>query len=512
MQYLYVLSGFNNPNAVFDPFPLIVEQSDGILISLVNIFRIKEHDTKQLTLATKLIENHRTKYLKNKKCNLWIDSGGFNLFEKLELTESSIEDYIKIYNQYLSQHDQFDRIFSLDFPAVKEPSKMNNSWFNSRKMIKKWNIKSQISALETIRKNPELRQKYTFIYQFKTRKIYKIWNEMYRELDLGKEITHRAIGGLVGIHKASKLANHKILVFSPVIGPAYKCLNDYLNAKNFDNDFNLHFLGIRNKIDNFVIILLEKLFTRYLKELGHSRRAIFSIDTRSYSARMDKNIRSEGVFSFDPERFQNKIRRDYRILDIADVRLNAIYFKEYLEYISGEIVEKLPEKLKVDCIADFYPLGIYSNNSLNNYFDYFISENKLIEMVYNIKNRTVLIQSIDKIFEKLLPVPDLSKTTDLASKLPINSFERSQLDEYNRERKKPVTINADVDKLTPLYDIFKNKTYYKKKDNLDNMIKESICRIHEFHRWFFKDMRDPKKLEKLMNKFIKDIGIKDTLK
>jgi hypothetical protein len=510
MHYIDVSSGFKNLKSELDPFPLIVDQSDGILISLMAICRITDRKTKKSSFKAQLIVEHREKYLTHKNCNLWIDSGGFNLFEKWNLSEENLENYIDVYNQYMSQHDQFDRIFSLDFPVIKVPSKKNNEWFNSKGMLKKWNRESQLLALETIRKIPQLRDKYTYVYQFKTPRLYKIWNDLYRELELGKEIVHRAIGGLVGIQAASRKSNHKTLLFSAVIGPAYKCFADFLESDYSNNDFTLHFLGVSNKIDQFVVILLEKLFTEYLKDSGNNGKAIFSIDTRAHSTRMDKNIRREGIFSFDIEKYHNTIHKDYRIVDIPDQRLKRAYSNGYDEYVYCEIIDKMLWNENVKCTADFYPLGIYSNNNLIKYFDYFISHNRIIDIIYSTKSRAKVEENVEKIFLNLLPPPDITKTVKLSSKLSVASWVRSEIENYENDHK-PINANPDVDKLTPLYDIFKS-SYYKKKTNLDNKIKESIGRIYEFHKWFVKDRRDPKKLERLMTKFIKDIGLKNDLK
>lgn len=512
MDYVDVLTKFHYPKSKNDPIPLIVKQSDGNLISLVSVCT----KNNGFVFNQIKIDDYFNKYLKYTQCRLWIDSGGFNLFRKWNLDESSLSKYIDAYNHFMVSSATYDRIFSLDFPIAVPHRKVDNTWFNTREMVKKWNKISQERALATLNKNPEIRKKYTFVYQFRTHGLYKIWSEIYKELDLGKYIVNRAIGGLVGAYSASKKVKRRNgkgreLLFSPVIGPAYAALNDYLEAGNFNIDFHLHFLGISTAHDEFVIIFLERLFCRYLAEKGLNVKARFSVDTRSHSQKLDKHIREHGIYHFFPEGHPYRIRKDDKIRNVAKDILNNVFQDEYRIYIDGEI-EKILFKEKVNCTADFYPLSIYSNNNLIRFFDVFIAEQNLVGHLFAAKNRNEMENAIVKLFERILPAPVKKSLVEISEQVDVGSGDKCKIDITINTTQEEFVHAKDLNDMSSFYDFFKSPKYHNKITNLDNKIKTSLGRIYQFHKWFEKDGRDPVKLDKLIVQFIKDIGIKDRLK
>lgn len=541
MRYIDVVSKFKYTRCVQDPTPLIINQSDGQLVSLVSLCKIKNNGARHLVSEMGKLEDYYETYHKEKKYSIWLDSGGYNLLSKWKLTESNLSDYIQIYHGVMENNGKFfDKIFSLDCPIAVQKGKIYNSWFNTRKQIYKWNKDSLTESIKCISSHEALRNKFIFVYNFRTKSMYDIWSKLYDTLNLKDVIVNRAIGGLVGVYDASKKANHKDLYFSPVIGPAFKCFYDYLTAKK-DIDFNLHFLGINTPIDQFVIIFLENLFSHYLDELGFQHRACFSVDTRAHSTKMDKSLRSAGVYSFNPAKFANVIHRDHKIIDVAGTRLKHAYplpcnpldITEHCLFIE---IEKILWNKRVKSAAAFYPLSLYSNNNLIKYFDYFINGNNLVEKLCEATDIVQFEKHIEELFNDLLPIVDHSESetflsllmraqeiTDISIKTKLKEGIDVRAEEFNK-----LCRNPTADRLTPLYSLFKGSYSYERlsklpngtlkatpnynrKSNLDYKIKTSLSKILEFHQWFTHS-KSKEKLKTLMNKFISDIGIKDDLK
>ena len=198
---------------------------------------------------------------------------------------------------------------------------------------------------------------------------------------------------------------------------------------------------------------------------------------------------------------------------MPNCRLKKIYTKAYQDYISYEINDKVSWEQMVQCVADFYPLGIYSNNNLIKFFEEFINDNDLLGVLLEAKNKEHLETQIKHIFEKIFPEPNRENDLDIVSALKINDHQKREIKEImDKENITNFTSNTQEDLLTPLYDIFKSPKYHNKKTNLDHRIKISLSRIYEFHKWFTTTNRDSIELEKLMMNFIDDIGIADELK
>ena len=510
MKYIYVLTQFNYSKSKFDPIPLIVEQSNGTLVSIVEICNRGYKNNELFLFNINLLKQYKRKYLNNISSGLWVDSGGYNFLTNWKLDEQSVKFYLNSYIQFMTSNGLFEKIFSLDIPTVPKTCDRDNSWVNTCDNIYNLNSMSQSYAVDALKRFPELKTKYIFTYQFKTASLYKIWKQIYKEEGLGKYVTHRAVGGVVGLHEASRRSKNKNLLFSPVIGPAFDCFNDYINAKSIDLDFKVHFLGISTELDQFVIIFLEKLFTYYLYTQGSSSKADFSIDTRSNSKNVEVGIRTTGIYSFEPGRYPNRIHRDYLIRDIPNSRLRNIYDKHYSELISQEISDNISWDKNVSQLSDFYPLSLYSNNNLLKYFDWFINSNELLKKLVAAENKDDIENQVKDIFNKLLPKPNKSKSVPFENILDAAKDIDKEVNVAIARAGFDFTVNEAVDKLTPLYDIFKSPRYHNKVNNLDNKIVVSIGRVYEFHRWLVDD-RGPEQLEELMLKFIDDIGIEDVL-
>ncbi len=515
MKYLDVLSKFKYSGSPIDPIPLIVAHSDGVLVSLEKILS-KVRNKNQFKFNKAKIADYKEKYIQNSKTGLWIDSGGYNILANHEITENLLESYLACYFDYVSNIQRFDKIFSLDITVAPASKYHDNTWLNTREKIKEWNLYSLAPLLPRLKSSFRLREKFIFVYQFKTPSLYKIWKEIYNELNLKDYIIHRAIGGLVHIHESSRRSKRagektgKALQFSPVIGPAFNCFRDYLDSGKLKENFCLHFLGVSTQIDRFTVIFLEKLFTYYLSLKGENSNACFSIDTSSNAKKVTQDIRDLGIFSFDPCRYTNKIKKDFSIGDMVYFDLNNVYPEHHFEFLLDEI-EKIRRGERVSSLSDFFPLNIYSNNNLNRYFSWFIDYNNLLMMLLNAKSKQNIELGILEIFDRFLPkrnkednvqLLDLIKTSDAIPEDIINSIQN--IKDIDR------TINSKADRMTPLYNIFKSPKVDVRSTNLDRKIAFSIGKIFEFHQWYIKGA-DTNELGNLMLKFIDDIGVEDVL-
>lgn len=408
MKYINVINKLSIKNQLFDSIPLTIEQSGGSLISLNKELTKKDLLNKKFHNTPNKIKNFRGKYVVN-NTSLWIDSGGYDVLSNKIMSAGDIDFYIDYYVDYLRKYNgDFDNIFSLDFSA----SPKKNNWFNTKNNIYEFNNKSINKTLEVLKENSSLADKLYFVYQFKTKDLFDIWEKLYKENDLGSIIKNRAIGGLVSIDKhsnsKSKSKTGKI-TFSPIIGPAFNCFQDFIYSNNKEQYFKLHFLGVSNLVDRFSILLLEKYFDKYFIENKLNIKTSFTYDTSGYSHIASKRYSKTEIYHFDKiniDRYKYNIRFDPDIRCVAENKLFEIYHN-HVDSILSEINDKTSWEERVVNTEQFIPLIIYSNRNIDNYFDLFIKNNNLIDIVFNASNLSDINYEIDNIFEKLAPLREL---------------------------------------------------------------------------------------------------------
>ncbi len=339
---------------------IVVNKLTGLtLISLISAYSGEEFGITTLNKTIKGFRSYKLKVSEQVEIQLFVDSGGYSIIIG-EVPPYLITRCIETYHYALEySRDSFDFIFSLDIPFnAKHPS------FNTRNKIEGFNRQSLTESIKVIRRHPELKEKFLFIYHFKTIEHYKIWQKLYRELDLGQHIKHRAIGGMVSLKQAAKID------FAPFIATAYQCLNDYLKSNSYGEEFRVHFLGINVKYDRFLITFLEKQFQRYV---GEDIPVVFTYDTINY--------RVSGFHIKEVYDLVNGELLVYDLFDIPDELLQKVYRDEqFTAKMKQEIFDK-QKTGKFRNSLEITPLKVYSELAVDAFFEEQIEQYKLIDLV-----------------------------------------------------------------------------------------------------------------------------------
>lgn len=231
---------------------LLMQYVDYYLISLINGLSQSGFGLNTLIKTANQIEKLHQSFKGDGK-KWFIDSGGYSIIVG-DVSPRDMSKFMDCYNYYLENYasNNCDFILSLDIPILlKYPS------YNNIKYITDMNYLSGQKSLKILSAKKELFDKFIFIWQFKTPKQYKIWNNYYNDVfkDI-KELKHFAIGGQVGLRGVTGIE------FSPFIGCCYQIL-DIIYNKNLKSESILHLLGIYGLHDRFLMSILDKLFNNH---------------------------------------------------------------------------------------------------------------------------------------------------------------------------------------------------------------------------------------------------------
>ena len=301
-----------------------------------------------------------------------------------------------------------------------------------------------MSSAKTILTNfPEIRDKYYFVWHFKMQAQYDIWKKIYEDLELNKIIKHRAIGGMVGLRGITHIK------FSPFTAISFRCLLDYLDAGDFDNDFTLHYLGMYALQDRFHMVVLEKLFQKYLEGVASASITYDSINI-SHTARMNKYLK---FYHWDG----NNLTRFNNLIEAPTETIKAVYPTEALfEFVLSEIERRRGGERLVN-VNTLGPLNIFSNRQLDLFFEWFVEAYGLVDLIYPETSLTRLNVRLGRVLD------------DLEKKYPVIL---------------PKTMRASI--------------------------MENFKITFFFNRWFL-DSRDRGQLDSLMTQFIAKIGFPGSL-
>ena len=217
-----------------------VGQVDIALFSLIKGLKQRRFGMDTLIAVADDIEDFRSRYLvPHGKKKLLIDSGGYSVIVG-DVAERDIGKFIGCYHEYQEKiRQKYDFIMSLDIPLI-----LDNQSFNTVENVYRYNYQSLAATKENLINYPELRDKLYFVWQFKTKEHFAIWNRIVSELDVDRYVKHRALGGMVGLRRLTDID------FSPFIANSFKCFLDYENSPDPADEFRLHFLGsISNTTD-----------------------------------------------------------------------------------------------------------------------------------------------------------------------------------------------------------------------------------------------------------------------
>jgi hypothetical protein len=380
LEYVHVINN-TNPVSINETLEkAIYDHVNSSLHSLINGMKQKDFGICTISNYTYDFEKYSVRFLPGKK--KYVDSGGYSII-KGDVEPENVDCFIQCYNVF-TEHgkDDYDYIFSLDISCS-----LKHNDLNKKQIIFELNKRALTEQLNLIEKDPLFKKKLFFVWQFKTESLYEIWKDLYNKLDLNNYIQNRAIGGMVSLRKMTSIN------FSPFTGMAFKCFNDYLSAKNIENGFRLHFLGINLPYDRFHIAFLERLF----RVLSEGQLIYHSYDSISYShsARKSKNIK---IYDFIDK---NKMIEYENISKITENLLEKVYRDPLLKEFILEEIEKKVNYQFLKTTDSFIPLNIYSNLSLDSFFESIIDEYEMVDIVLNANSTAVVEGKFSKIINDL---------------------------------------------------------------------------------------------------------------
>lgn len=365
-----------------------VKYAKNSLISIIEGLNQKSFGYNTLNITINSIREFKRKYTDLTTSKLFIDSGGYSIIVG-DVPPTSVTKFIECYNHYLlTEKDIFDYIFSLDIPIF-----LNNPEYNTIGHIENFNRLSLTSSLEILKNNPELQDKFYFIYQFKVDGQYQIWDKLYTELSLDKYIKNWAIGGMVGMRGILRNdPNSKDINFSPFTALAFKSLFDYMNSSGFgQSDFRLHCLGIYIKYDRFQLVLLEQLFTEYLRSLIKDPDPKLTYDSVNYMRTAQLKVKTLEIFN----RQDDTIIRYDGIQNVPHDLLQKVYGTLYEEVLKE--LEALNIGQNLMNIDAFTGLNVYSNVEVDKFFHSIIKKYQIIDIFFNCRDYEHFKRLIDPI-------------------------------------------------------------------------------------------------------------------
>ena len=382
MEYVHVASRSSPIPGRADYSSATVGQVNICLYSLIGGLRQKRFGLDTLIGVAEDIHEFKSLYLSRNGKDILIDSGGYSIIVG-DVVENDITKFIDCYHEYqLRGTDTYVYIMSLDIPLILE-----NQSFNTTQNIYQHNRQSLTATRENLINYPELREKLFFVWQFKTKEHFAIWNRIISELDLNRYVKHRALGGMVSLRDITGID------FSPFIANSFRCFLDYETSPDPSDEFRLHLLGINIRYDRFIIAFLEKLFDRYIGGYG---KAALTYDSINYSRTAQLKMRYLEIYAFD----DNELCVFRDIPSVPDEILKRVYPGELFDTIREEITN-IEHLYRVNDSSAFAPLNIFSNNSIDRYFEHIIDEYELIDLMINYKNAIHFQNRIRFVFDDL---------------------------------------------------------------------------------------------------------------
>lgn len=346
---------------------LIDNYVNNYLFSLIKGLRQGNFGFDTLHRVTEEIKEYRKILDKNRK--FFIDSGGYSIIAG-DVEPRSIFKFIECYNMFLERDalNNCDHIFSLDIPIfLKYPN------HNNVKYIYEANSKSIQSSKKVLIKNPELYDKFLFVWQFKLLKQYNIWKKIYYEnfIDDSK-LKHFAIGGLVGLRGITNIQ------FSPFIAMIYKTLK-IVYDKNINDKSTIHILGVYGLHDRVIMSFLHKLFnTYYLKDRNCKTQITY--DTVNYALSGLYKLREQIMFIPENGKYISGYAHD-----LIDKMNLIIEDKEVLDIITHDLkCIKNGDNVKETTITSL--LNVITQSTIDKIIDDEIENNNIIQLFLECNN------------------------------------------------------------------------------------------------------------------------------
>ena len=382
MAFVHVASKANPTPGKADYTPAIVNQVIMCLFSLISGLRQERFGMDTLIGVARDIEIFISKYLFPQDKQILVDSGGYSIIVG-DVDERDIAKLSGCYHEYQRKAvNAYDYIITLDIPLI-----LGNYEFNKTQNIYRHNYQSLAATKENLQNVPHLREKLYMVWQFKTKEHYAIWDNINTELELNNYVKHRALGGMVSLRDITGID------FSPFIANSFRCFLDYETSPDPSDEFRLHLLGINIRYDRFIIAFLEKLFDRYIGGYG---KAALTYDSINYSRTAQLKMRYLEIYAFD----DNELCVFRDIPSVPDEILKRVYPGELFDTIREEITN-IEHLYRVNDSNAFAPLNIFSNNSIDRYFEHIIDDYGLIDLLINHKNAIHFKNRIRFVFDDL---------------------------------------------------------------------------------------------------------------
>jgi hypothetical protein len=280
-----------------------------------------------------------------------IDSGGYSIIKgDIPFDEiGPFEDYfIHILEE---ERDRYDMIFTLDIPFGANDLRLQNGT-----IIDALNFRSLKRTFEVSKRYSKIRDKLFYVYHFKTERQYKIWQKHYQDMNIGEQITHRAVGGLVGLKGDARWVK-----FTPFTIMLFKCLYDYLDAGFEVPVLKLHVLGVYIPRERFVIALVEKIFNQFLQDEGINTKVVFTYDSIHISLESVNYPKTMHFWSYENQKLDWN-----RYHSVPQHVLDRVYGKKDASFVQSEIQLLYTGQKRTDTSA-LVPLAIDSAIQLDQF-------------------------------------------------------------------------------------------------------------------------------------------------
>ncbi len=366
----------------------ILRQTGRCLYSLIEGLRQKEFNTDTLGMVARNIRHYIDRHVRPNGGMLYADSGGYSII-KGDVHPMDIFRFIDCYNVYLKhESDIYNYIFSLDIPFSLKYDKLN-----TRQAIYELNKSSLSMTKNVMEECPTVRDKLHFVWHFKMRSQYEIWKRLYEELGLNHIVTHRALGGMVGLRGMTKKN------FSPFIALSYRCLLDYMMAGRFGRDLTIHNLGLYILYDRFHMAFLERLFGRYLEGISGVAISYDSINP-THAARMNKGM---PLYAWQDDQFMTLPN----MTSAPDWLVSSVYGDDLAGFVLDEVGRRINGNL-LQNVNTFAPLSIASHRAVDRYFAWAVESYGLVDLFFKCKSPTTMLAGVNNIVKDLkVKVPGL---------------------------------------------------------------------------------------------------------
>ena len=346
---------------------LLMQYVDHYLISLIDGLRQTSFGLDTLIRTANSIETLHKKF----PGQSWmIDSGGYSVIVG-DVSPRDMTKFLECYHYYLKTYAETncDYILSLDIPILLKYPEHNNVGF-----IKKMNLESGYRSKKILDANEKLYDKFIFVWQFKTQKQYKIWNEVYNEVYTdNNKIQHFAVGGQVGLRGVTGIN------FSPFIGSCYQIM-DILYRKNYDCESVIHLLGIYGMHDRFLMGIFDRLFNHY-----------FTVDERQGSVKIafdTVNHMISGLFKVRELKSiiieENNIIYDYNHLMIDKFPL-LIENEDTCKNVQADL-KNILDNQRISNTSILATMEVVKNQIFNQIMDAAITNYNIVELFLESKN------------------------------------------------------------------------------------------------------------------------------